>query len=210
METMVKILSPGVENKQRRIFVLHGLGGIGKTQLALAYARNYQHRYTAVFWLNGQTRESLEQSLTGLASHLPKDQISDFAKTRTQQGNEQIGKVVQEVKSWFSRDGNCKWLLLYDNVDRDVSETSGDPEAFDIREYLPECDQGSIIITTRQHRLRTLGDEMPLAEMTTEEGLEVLASRIGRSLTGQRTSWKSTSRMPQFFRLKIHQDTNAV
>ena len=175
-----------------------------------ALVRKYQHTYTAVFWLNGQTRESIEQSLAGLASQLPKDQISDLAKRWTQQGNEQFGKVVQEVQSWFSRDGNCDWLLLYDNVDRDDSETSENPEAFDVSEYLPECDQGSIIITTRQHRLRTLGDEMPLAEMTAEEGLEVLASRIGRSLTGQRTSWKSTSRMPQLFRLKINQDTNAV
>ena len=144
---MVKVLSPGAENKQRRIFVLHGLGGIGKTQLALEYARKYQHRYTAVFWLNGQTRESLEQSLAGLASHLPKDQIPDFVKRCAQQGNGQLGKVVQEVKSWFSRDGNCNWLLLYDNVDRDNSE-SDDPEAFDVTEYLPECDQGSFIITT--------------------------------------------------------------
>ena len=186
---MVKILEPGVENKQRRIFVLHGLGGIGKTQLALAYARKYQHRYTAVFWLNGQTRESLEQSIAGIVSQLPKDQISDFAKRCAQQGNEQSGKVVQEVRSWFSRDGNCNWLLLYDNIDRDNSETSDDPEAFDVREYLPECDQGSIIITTRQYRLRTIGDEMPLAEMTAAEGIEVLASRIGKSFIGQHTSW---------------------
>ena len=184
MQTMAKILSPGAENKQRRIFVLHGLGGIGKTQLALAYARKYQHTYTAVFWLNGQTRESLEQSLAGLASQLPKDQISDLAKRSTQQGNEQFGKVVQEVKSWLSRDGNRNWLLLYDNVDRDDPKTSDDPEAFDVSEYLPECDQGSIIITTRQHRLRTLGDEMPLAEMTAEEGLQLLASRIGKSFIG--------------------------
>lgn len=186
---MAKILEPGAENKQRRVFVLHGLGGIGKTQLALAYARKYQHKYTAVCWLNGQTRESLEQSIARIASQLPKDQISDFAKSCAQQGNEQLGKVVHEVKLWFSRDGNRNWLLLYDNVDRDNSETSDDPEAFDVSEYLPECDQGSIIITTRQHRLRTLGDEMPLAEMTAEEGLDLLASRIGKSFRGQRTSW---------------------
>ena len=186
METMVRILSPGAENKQRRIFVLHGLGGIGKTQLALAYARRYQHRYSAVFWLNGQTRESLEQSLAGLARQLPKGQISDFAKRCAQQGNEQLDKVVHEVRSWFSRDGNCNWLLLYDNVDRENIKSIDDPEAFDVSAYLPECDQGSIIITTRQHRLRTLGDEMPLGEMGGEEGLEVLESRIGRSFKCQR------------------------
>ena len=185
---MVEILSPGAKNKQRRILVLHGLGGVGKTQLGLAYARRYQHIYSAVFWLNGQTRESLEQSLAGLARQLPKDQIPDFAKRCTQQGNEQLDEVVHEVKSWFSRDGNCNWLLLYDNVDRENLKSIDDPEAFDVSDYLPECDQGSIIITTRQYRLRTLGDEMQLGEMRGEEGLEVLESRIGKSLKGQHFS----------------------
>ncbi len=111
-----------------------------------------------------------------------------FAKRCVQQRNEQLDKVVHEVRSWFSRDGNCNWLLLYDNVDRENIKSIDDPEAFDISAYLPECDQGSIIITTRQFRLRTLGDEMSLGEMRGEEGLEVLESRIGKSLKGQRFS----------------------
>ena len=52
MRMMEEVLCPGVERKERRIFVLHGLGGIGKTQLSLAYARKHQADYTAVFWLN--------------------------------------------------------------------------------------------------------------------------------------------------------------
>ncbi|KAM0799509.1 hypothetical protein BDR22DRAFT_963873 [Usnea florida] len=190
MKTMVEILSPAAENKQRRILVLHGLGGVGKTQLGLAYARRYQHIYSAVFWLNGQTRESLEQSFAGLARQLPKDQIPDFDKRCTQQGNEQLDEVVHEVKSWFSRDGNCNWLLLYDNVDRENLKSIDDPKAFDVSDYLPECDQGSIIITTRQYRLRTLGDEMQLGKMREEEGLEVLESRIGKSLKENPQAYK--------------------
>jgi hypothetical protein len=36
----------------RRTVVLHGLGGIGKTQLSVAYAKRHKDSYSAIFWLN--------------------------------------------------------------------------------------------------------------------------------------------------------------
>lgn len=42
----------------RKIHVLHGLGGIGKTQLAIAYARKHQEVYSAILWVNGKTVNS--------------------------------------------------------------------------------------------------------------------------------------------------------
>ena len=119
MRMMEEVLCPGVERKERRMFVLHGLGGIGKTQLSLAYARNHQADYTAVFWLNSQTRESLKQGIVGISRQLPTDQISGFAREYTQQGSEQLDKVIEEVLDWFSKNGNTNWLLIYDNVGRD-------------------------------------------------------------------------------------------
>lgn len=76
-------------------------------------------------------------------------------------------------------------LLIYDKVHRDNSKTVHDPEAFDVNDYLPESDQGSVIITTRQYRLRSLGDEMSVAKMTMEEGLKLLENRIGFPLIGK-------------------------
>ena len=46
----------------RRIHVLHGLGGIGKTQLAITYTRKHQKMYSAIVWLNGNSRDTLFQS----------------------------------------------------------------------------------------------------------------------------------------------------
>ena len=46
----------------RRIIVLHGLGGIGKTQLTVAYAKRHKDSYSAVFWLNIKDEDSLKQS----------------------------------------------------------------------------------------------------------------------------------------------------
>jgi hypothetical protein len=46
-------LQPG--NPQRRkVAVLHGLGRIGKTQLAIHFARKHQDNFTAIFWLSGK------------------------------------------------------------------------------------------------------------------------------------------------------------
>jgi len=40
----------------RHTVVLHGLGGIGKTQLTIAYAKRYRDNYSAVFWLTSRTK----------------------------------------------------------------------------------------------------------------------------------------------------------
>lgn len=38
--------------ERHRVVILHGLGGIGKTQLAITYAKQYRDECSAVFWLN--------------------------------------------------------------------------------------------------------------------------------------------------------------
>jgi len=54
----------------RSTVVLHGLGGIGKTQLAFAYAKRHKERYTAVFWLNANNEESLRLSFRDVAQQV--------------------------------------------------------------------------------------------------------------------------------------------
>ncbi|KAJ5546496.1 hypothetical protein N7494_004081 [Penicillium frequentans] len=60
-----------IDSQRRKIAVLHGLGGIGKTQLAVQFAREHQHEFTAVFWLNGKDRGTLLQSLSSVLPRLP-------------------------------------------------------------------------------------------------------------------------------------------
>lgn len=62
---------PGKVSDRRKICVVHGLGGIGKTQLAIEYARLHKASYTSFFWLDGKTEESLIQSLLLITSRLP-------------------------------------------------------------------------------------------------------------------------------------------
>ncbi len=52
---------------QRKIVLLHGLGGIGKTQLAVASMKEHRDTYSAIFWLNGKNEDMLKQSFAGIA-----------------------------------------------------------------------------------------------------------------------------------------------
>jgi ATP/maltotriose-dependent transcriptional regulator MalT len=54
----------------RRTIILHGLGGIGKTQLATAYAKQHKDSYSLVFWLNIKDKDSLKQSFIKVARQI--------------------------------------------------------------------------------------------------------------------------------------------
>src|SRR6202043_3754757 len=61
-------LSPrGGEKAPVRAIVLHGLGGVGKTQLAVEHAWRVGERYRAVFFVRGESAEGLQAELAGLA-----------------------------------------------------------------------------------------------------------------------------------------------
>lgn len=186
METLEQSLLLETESIRRKIFVLYGLGGIGKTQLSLAFARKHQYKFSAIFCLDGQTRSSLKQNIADIAKRLPQGQISEEARSYCQQSHERLENAIQEVIGWLSRKGNSNWLLIYDNVDRDDSTVMKDLEAYDVDEFLPQADHGSIIITTRQLRLRDMGKRLKLTEMTAYEGLKLLETRMDQSVTGTR------------------------
>lgn len=57
---------------RQQVVVLHGPGGIGKTQLAIEFARRSQNVFSSIFWLNGSSRESIRQVSRRLLSSCPK------------------------------------------------------------------------------------------------------------------------------------------
>jgi isopentenyl phosphate kinase len=57
-------------DRSRRAVILHGLGGIGKIQLSITYAKRYKDNYSAIFWLNIKDKDSLIQSFAKLAKQI--------------------------------------------------------------------------------------------------------------------------------------------
>ena len=68
------------EDYRQQVVVLHGLGGIGKTQLAAEFARRHQAAFTSVFWLDGNSEDSLKQSITDCAGRIPEGQIPETSR----------------------------------------------------------------------------------------------------------------------------------
>jgi ATP/maltotriose-dependent transcriptional regulator MalT len=56
-----------------QIIVLHSLGGISKTQLSAAYAKQHKDSYSAIFWLNIKDKDSLKQSFVKIAKQISQE-----------------------------------------------------------------------------------------------------------------------------------------
>lgn len=167
----------------RAAVVLHGLGGIGKTQLAVKYVRRHKEKHTAMFWLNANDEDSLRLSFRSIAQQVLQCHPSArVLSTVDLEGD--LDRVVSAVKAWLNLPGNARWLMVYDNYDNPRISGSSNPSTVDIRRYLPESDQGSIIITTRSARV-TQGERLHVQKLVgLEDGLKILANMSGRKGIG--------------------------
>ena len=147
---MHKVLSGG---GSRRIAVLHGLGGIGKTQLSVAYAKRHKDSYSAIFWLNIKDEDSLKQSFAKVAKQILREHpLACWLSNVDMKGD--LHEVIDAVKAWLSLPNNTRWLMIYDNYDNPKLPGNTDLTALDIRKFFPESFQGSIIITTRLSQVK--------------------------------------------------------
>jgi len=162
----------------RTCVVLYGLGGIGKTQLAIEYIRRQKEKYTAIFWLNANDQDSLKLSFRNIAQQV----LKYYPSTSLLAGVDldDLDQVVYAVKAWLDLQGNKYWLMIYDNYDNPKTSGNLDRSAVDIRQFLPGSDQGSIIITTRSSRV-SQGCRIHVQKLLDiKEGLEILSNMSGR------------------------------
>ncbi|CZR55532.1 uncharacterized protein PAC_05420 [Phialocephala subalpina] len=123
---------PLMVGQQHRL-AIHGLGGSGKTQIALTYAFNHRSDYDSVFFLNAASSDSLTRDFIKL------HQILNLGAVDANENK------VECVKRWFTRSDNTSWLIIFDNAD--------DIEDIDLSSYFPLSDTGDILITTHDHRI---------------------------------------------------------
>lgn len=172
-----RVLLPKRQSYRQKTFVLHGLGGIGKTQLAVEFARKHHRKFSTVFWLDGSSENSLIQNIASCASRIPEGQISELSRTYSKDGNIDVKMAVQEVMGWLALQNNTDWLLIFDNVDRDYGDHISDPDAYNVGRYFLSIDHGSILITTRLAKLEQLGDSQHLGKVDQEQAEAILQSR---------------------------------
>lgn len=164
---------------QRKVVLLCGLGGIGKTQLAVAFLKRHRDTYPAIFWFNGKNEDTLKQSFAGVAKRLYKEYPSSTL-LRTAAEEKDANQIVTTVNQWLSMRGNDQWFLVFDNVDNPKLPGVSDPQAYDIKSYFPEAHQGSILITTRSSRLKIGKVVFVRTLVDIQESITILASMSGR------------------------------
>lgn len=112
LSILEETLLPQPERLEQKISIISGLGGMGKTQLAIAFAKRNQRNFSAIFWLNAKSGSSLRRSILAVAPRLslPSPQAGVT-------GGKEEGEVVEQFKSWQSRQENMRWMLIFDNYD---------------------------------------------------------------------------------------------
>ena len=137
--------------------VIYGLGGVGKTQLALEYAHRYLDDYQLVWWIRAEELSTLYDDFSALA-----DKIDIEGQNSCDKKSIQIA-----VRSWLGN--NSSWLLVFDNAEQ--------PE--DIKGLLPVNSQGHIIVTSRQSDWHGWAEMIPLEALDREESVNFLLQRTG-------------------------------
>ncbi|KAH7381067.1 hypothetical protein BKA64DRAFT_647894 [Cadophora sp. MPI-SDFR-AT-0126] len=154
------------------IFVLQGMGGCGKSQLALEYcnqARSNQ-KHMIIVWIDATSPETTLLSFTKVAEAMSKP---GFEATEVEENFRFVRKKLDEASQ--------KWLAVFDNFD--------EPSAFQgkqIKEYFPTTGPGSILVTSRLSEVKMLGhDSLQVDQMLVAEAREVLLRRTGRNRPNQ-------------------------
>jgi tetratricopeptide (TPR) repeat protein len=157
LQELAKTLQTGEATAISQPQAISGLGGIGKTQIAVEYA--YQHRqdYQAILWARADTHEALVSGYVEIAHllNLPHKDEQDQAL------------VVKAVLHWLQ--SQIGWLLILDNAD----------ELLLVREFLPLTFGGHVLLTTQAQSMGKLARRIEMETMDVDAGALLLLRRAG-------------------------------
>lgn len=155
--------------QSRKVAILHGLGGMGKTQLAVRLARDHKHDFTGIFWLDGKDRNTLLQSLSSTLPRLPGQSLTSEATN-----DEEEEQLARDMLKWLAIEGNSRWLVIFDNIDQYLPFDNHIGDVYDITEFFPRADHGSILITSRLQRMTELGKSFPICRLDSKNAIQLL------------------------------------
>ncbi|MEU9513237.1 FxSxx-COOH system tetratricopeptide repeat protein [Micromonospora sp. NPDC048169] len=142
---------------------LHGMGGVGKSHLAVEYVYQHQGEYDLIWWIPAERATQIGASLVELAHRMNLTAGPDVGSARL---------AVQEAL----RLGRPypRWLLIFDNAES--------PEV--LLPYLPIGGSGSIMITSRNPQWASMARTLEVNVFSRTESVELLRRR-GPELTDE-------------------------
>lgn len=185
LDLLVKMISPSADENECRQTAIEGLGGIGKTQIALEAAFGVRTKCSdcSIFWVPAVDAATFEHAYRKIGTQLKIPGIDD-PKT-------DIKKLVKVVLSQSTN----KWLLIIDDAD-DLDLLFGSSNAVPLVDYLPPSPKGSILFTTRSHevvrRLKIRPANVIHATMSRPGAIDILQKSLDRP---QETNSKRTAEL---------------
>jgi len=155
-------------------FALHGLGGVGKTQIAIRFAYDHQHDFDIIYWLHANNWNTL------ISSYLEMSRDRDLFKLGTpkfENINDAVA-IAQELKGWFERQHRLRWLLIFDNV----LEINDEEETRKIVNMIPRGQYGCVLMTSRNPAIANTDCEVK--EMSKNEATHLLLECSQRKGSG--------------------------
>lgn len=140
------------------IQVVHGLGGVGKTQIAVEYAYRNMNEYEVVWWMRAEENSTLAADFAHLAVelNLPEKDAQDQRV------------IVDAVRKWLGHNGD--WLIVFDNAQ----------SADDLRDYVPQGGSGRALVTSRNPNWTGAASSFSLDVLTKDEAIAFILKRTGQ------------------------------
>jgi tetratricopeptide (TPR) repeat protein len=145
-----------------------GLGGVGKTQVALEYAYRYGYEYDNIWWVNAEKPETILASFQTFA----------FTKEIVGKDTKEAEIIIEAVRNWMQQHDN--WLFIYDNAEIfEENEADGTGRRFE--DYLPKLNAGRkhVLITSRNKHWKRIATVLTLEVFSPDEASQFLTSRTG-------------------------------
>jgi tetratricopeptide (TPR) repeat protein len=139
---------------------IHGLGGVGKTRVAVEYAKRYTHEYTALLFITADSEASLKTNLANLCGAM-------VLNLPEQSAREQEVQVAAAIR-WLREQSG--WFLIVDNVDTPEAATAAE-------ELLQKLDSGHVVITSRLSNWGGAVQELALDVISEKAAVEMLLER---------------------------------
>ncbi|GKZ63602.1 hypothetical protein AnigIFM49718_001524, partial [Aspergillus niger] len=175
-----------------------GLGGVGKTQIALelAYRMRKRDPNCSICWITCTSYESVEQAYMNIASKLKMTDIKP-------------AEVKEKVKAYLSQESAGKWLVIFDNADDMGMWSTNDTTDTVLTDFLPESEQGHIFFTTRSRKVAVKlasSHVITVTEPNTEISIQILKnSLVEKTLLNDRITALSLLEQLAFLPLAITQ-----
>ncbi|HYX22861.1 MAG TPA: tetratricopeptide repeat protein, partial [Thermoanaerobaculia bacterium] len=142
---------------------IHGLGGIGKTRLAVEYAWRSGDHYDAALFVVADSPEALRSGLAGLT----RLGVPGLVPVPSRAQEEEVAAVL----AWLRE--HDRWLLLLDNVDTPEAAAA-------VEDLLPRLAHGHVVVTSRRREWSAGIQEQSLGTLSREEAAQFLLQRTDR------------------------------